>query len=111
LLLFFTLFYFIYFNIRDLQFPSDSNKNSELNSFIKALLNKKVNHRVCSISKLKSLPLFADYVWDDLLDFKIKPPFIPQTEDLSKDINKYKTSFEENLKVYFKLIIINNKFV
>jgi hypothetical protein len=86
-----------------LAFPYDANKSSDLNVFIKALLNKKVNQRICSFSKLKSLPFFADYVWDDLVDFKIKPPFIPQSEDLSKSIGKFTTPFEEVLKVTYKI--------
>ena len=34
-------------------FPSENSKVSNVNSFIKCLLNKKVNERICNVSALK----------------------------------------------------------
>jgi len=84
-----------------LRFPDDSTKNSELNSFIKLLLNKKVNQRVCSFSKLKTTNFLSDFNWEDLLDFKIKPPYIPECKDFLNNLSSHSNSYEETLKVYY----------
>ena len=38
---------------KNLSFPSESSKYQNINAFIKDLLAKKVNERVCNVSKLK----------------------------------------------------------
>lgn len=81
-------------------FPSDTNKQNDLNIFIKTVLNKKVNHRVCSLSKLRNLAFLSDFVWDDLTDFKLKPPFIPTVEELGKDFENFNNQFEVIIKVF-----------
>lgn len=95
---------------KDLKFPEDANKNSDLNSFIKLLLNKKVNQRVCSFSKLKTAKFLEEFSWEDLLDFKIKPPFIPEVEDYSKYLTTHLKLYEGVLrvKINFKIIIFLN---
>lgn len=102
---FYSLFNFIKL-IRELRFPDDSTKNAELNSFIKLLLNKKVNQRVCSFSKLKTTNFLADFNWEDLLDFKIKPPYIPECKDFVNNLSSHSNLYEEVLKV---IIYINSK--
>jgi hypothetical protein len=59
-----------------------------------------VNHRICSFSKLKTLSLFKDFKFDELIDFKLKPPYIPETLDFN---NKFNDSilFQEFLNVKY----------
>ena len=45
---------------------------------IKSLLTKKVAERICSLEKAKELEAFENFNWDDLLDFKIIPQYIPK---------------------------------
>lgn len=87
-----------------MNFPNDTNKNSELNSFIKLILNKKVNHRVCSFSKLKASSFLNDFNWDDLMDFKIKPPYIPECEDYGNNLSSYTNPFDGVLRVKFFIL-------
>lgn len=35
-----------------------------------------------------------DFNWDDLIDFKIKPPFIPEWNEIDKQIEKFSNTFE-----------------
>ncbi len=80
-------------------FPPDTSKTSDLNILIKCILNKKLNHRVCSFNKLKSMPFFYDFNWDDLIDFKLNPPFIPEVEDMKKQMDKFTNYFDVAIKV------------
>ena len=52
------------------------------------LLNKKVNERICNVSILKQRPFFADFDFDKLNDFKLTPPYIPQTSDLTQYLSQ-----------------------
>ena len=65
-------------------FPSDNIKYINVNNFINDLLNKKVNLRICNVNFLKQKPFFNDLDFDNLIDFKLTPPYIPQTSDLTK---------------------------
>jgi hypothetical protein len=47
-----------------------------------------------------------DFNWNYLMDFKLKPPYIPATSDWSKNIGSIITPLEMILKV--KLILIKN---
>jgi hypothetical protein len=70
------------------------------------LLNKKVNQRICTFSKLKTANFLADFIWEDLLDLKIKPPYIPECEDYTKYLTTNLNPFENFLKViYYNYII------
>ena len=100
--------FFCKFYIRDLRFPDDANKNSDLNSFIKLILNKKVNQRVCSFSKLKTTNFLSDFIWEELLDFKIKPPYIPECEDFTKYLTTHLNPFEAVLRVIFYYIFFSD---
>jgi len=92
-----------------LTFSSDVSTSSNLNTFIKALLTKRLNKRICSVSKLKALPFFAEYSWDDLIDFKITPPFIPKSEDeFAENFANFNTPFEQVNSVSFLLYIFNS---
>ena len=66
---------------------------------IKSLLTKKVAERICSLEKAKELDAFENFNWDDLLDFKIIPQYIPKKPNIKgfKDYNqKYIKYLEEN---------------
>jgi ribosomal protein L21E len=93
------LFYLILSIIfRDLIFPND-NKINDFIVFTKSLLNKKVNERICSFSKLKLNSFLQNFNWDDLVDLKIKPSYIPEIEDYSKKINNFTKDFETQINV------------
>ena len=93
-----------------MRFPDDANKNSDLNSFIKLLLNKKVNQRVCSFSKLKPSKFLEEFNWEDFMDFIITPPFIPEVENYNKYLTTHLNPFEGFLKVNKKLMNLLKKF-
>jgi hypothetical protein len=79
-------------------FPND-NKINDFIVFTKSLLNKKVNERICSFSKLKLNSFLQNFNWDDLVDLKIKPSYIPEIEDYSKKINNFTKDFETQINV------------
>ena len=66
-------------------FPKDSNKFSKVNEFIKELLAKKVNERVCNVSKLKQKPFFEKFEFNKLNDFQLEPPYKPEKKDKAED--------------------------
>ena len=69
---------------KNLVYPKDSNKFVNVNEFIKELLSKKVNERVCNVSKLKQKPFFEGFEFNKLNDFQLQPPFKPEKKDMSK---------------------------
>jgi hypothetical protein len=71
--------------------------------FIRSILCKKVNQRNCSFTKLKSAEFFNDFQWDDLIDFKLKAPYIPETHDWSKHVEHKTHLYEKTINV-FKII-------
>ena len=68
----------------DFSFPSDNTKYSNINNFIRCLLNKKVNERICNVPKLKKKSFFEGFEFDKLNDFKLKAPFLPRNQNFSK---------------------------
>ena len=76
---------------KNLVFPSD--KFGNVNSFIKELLAKKVNERLCNVSKLKQKPFFEGFDFNKLNDFQLDPPFKPT-------INNDKTKFLKSTEPY-----------
>ena len=69
---------------KNLVYPKDSNKFGKVNEFIKELLSKKVNERVCNVSKLKQKAFFEGFEFSKLNDFQLQPPFKPEKKDMSK---------------------------
>jgi hypothetical protein len=49
------------------------------------MLNKKISGRMCNLNKIKETEFFENFEWNDLVDFKLKPPYTP----------KFDTSFNE----------------
>ena len=56
------------------------NKLKDIENCIRGLLCKNVNKRTCSLHLIKELELFKDYDFHQLLEFKIKAPYIPTPE-------------------------------
>ena len=63
------------------------------------ILTKKVSHRNCSFRKLKVSEFFENFKWDELNDFRIKVPFIPETVDISKQIKIMNIQYEKIIQV------------
>ena len=64
---------------------------------IKSLLTKKVAERICSLEKAKDLEAFENFNWDELLDFKIIPQYIPKKSNI-KQFKDYRTKYINYLK-------------
>ena len=73
---------------KDFFFPSENVKYANVNTLIADLLAKKVNERICNVSILKQKAFFSDFDFDQLNDFKLTPPYIPHTSDLSQYLNQ-----------------------
>ena len=82
---------------KTLVFPSENNKFANVNSFIRELLAKKVNERLCNVSKLKQKPFFEGFEFNRLNDFQLEPPYKPVKNDMSKFF-KETTSYENMVK-------------
>ena len=82
-----------------MEFPYDTNNYKIVNGFIKELLAKKVNERICNVSKLKKTEFFKGFDFDKLNDFQLEPPFKPEKKDLSYYLKEtkilYKNIFKE----------------
>ena len=81
-----------------LEFPYDSSKYKVVNNFIKELLAKKVNERICNVSKLKKMEFFDGFDFDKLNDFQLEPPHKPDKKDLSYYLKETKTLYENTFK-------------
>ena len=72
----------------DFSFPCENTKVVNVNSFIRCLLNKKVNERACNVSKLKRKAFFEGFEFDKLNDFKLKAPHKPLKQNFAKYLNE-----------------------
>lgn len=79
---------------KDLKLPKSG--DGVVNEFIKALLKKKVNERLCSLEKVKENEFYKDFNWDDLKEFKARPPNIPQKYQI-KPFENYTIKYMEHL--------------
>ena len=89
---------------KSLVFPSENNKVAAVNSFIKELLAKKVNERLCNVSKLKQKSFFEGFEFNKLNDFQLEPPFKPAKNDLSKflkNLEPYENIFKDEKESVF----------
>ena len=80
---------------KDLSLPYNGDKS--VNSFIKAVLNKKVSKRLSSLEQAKKHIFFNDFNWDDLIDLQIKPPYIPESIEI-KGFDNYPEKYVDHLK-------------
>ena len=83
---------------KDFCFPSLNEKYHYVNTFIKDLLTKKVNQRICNFHVLKKRPFFAGFEFDKLNDFKLESPYVPNTSDMKKYLKETKSKYEEMFK-------------
>ena len=68
------------------------------------ILCKKVSQRNCSFRKLKVAEYFDSFKWDELVDFRMKPPFLPESLDLTKQVQIFTNNYEMIIQVYKFLI-------
>ena len=80
---------------KDLSLPY--NGDPSVNSFIKAVLNKKVSKRLCSLEAAKKHNFFKDFNWNDLIDLQLKPPYIPESVEI-KSFEEYPMTYIDYLK-------------
>ena len=69
-----------------------------MNEFISELLSKKVNERVCNVSKLKQKAFFEKFEFNKLNDFQLEPPYKPEKKDTSKyfqETKAYESIFKD----------------
>ena len=82
-------------------FPSENSKVENVNNFIRCLLNKKVNERICNVSALKKKPFFEGFEFDKLNDFRLKAPYRPNKQNFDKYLkenNPYENYVKEDTK-------------
>jgi cGMP-dependent protein kinase len=82
---------------KNVVFPCNTPKYANINNFIKELLHKKMNERVCNVAKLKQMPFFEGFEFNKLNDFQLEPPFKTVKNDLSKYL-KASEPYENVLK-------------
>ena len=68
------------------------NGDSKIITMIKSLLTKKVADRICTLEKAKKLEVFENFNWDELLEFKIIPQYIPKKVNL-KEFKEYNQKY------------------
>ena len=83
------------------------NADPNITQLILGLLKKKVAYRICSLEKAKKLNLFKNFNWDDLIELKLSPPYIPKTMIL-KDFNDYNGKYIDYVKNQLESKIDNN---
>jgi hypothetical protein len=49
---------------------------------------------------MKGSELFSDFVWDDLIDLKIKSPYVPEAWDLNNHLNNVMNPYEAVIEVF-----------
>ena len=69
------------------------------------MLEKKVEKRICNFSNIKKMDLFYDFNWNDLINYNLKSPFIPDVPnlnniDISSFDNKYHNYIEKEIYKY-----------
>lgn len=64
----------------------DFPETGEISELLGSLLRKDVWERLCDIDLLKKFRFFQDFDWNQLIDMKIKPPFIPQNIEKTEHI-------------------------
>ena len=91
---------------REVTLPSRG--DATVNSFISFLLKKKVNERLCSLDMAKKHEFYKDFVWEDLIDFHLEPPFIPK-ETQTNQLSEYQKKYIDVLKEEENKMKINNE--
>ena len=95
----------IYKNILqcNFHFPFKDSNLTDVNHLNSGLLAKKTERRLSIFSKIQNLDFFFDFNWNDLINLNMKPPFVPDVENMkiffcSKQYNtKYFEYIEKNI--------------
>ena len=53
---------------------------------------------MCSFEKIKNHDFYKDFNWDDLMNFKLNPPYIPKTKLLNQ-CKTYTMKYIDYLKI------------
>ena len=77
-------------------YPNNNSENIYINHLIDGLLCKKVEKRLCNISKIKKMKVFENFNWNELLNRSMKPPFIPEVPNLCEiQLDQFKMKYED----------------
>ena len=77
-------------------YPNNNSENIYINHLIDGLLCKKVEKRLCNISKIKKMKVFEKFNWNQLLERNMKPPYIPHVPNLSQiNLEQFKIKYED----------------
>ena len=77
----------------------------EFNHFLGSMLNKKPTSRLCTLDKIQNDPLYKGFNWKELMEFKMKPPYVPKAKEL-----KDSSSSLNNTRKAFLPLILKYKF-
>ena len=75
----------------------------EFNHFIGTMLNKKPTNRLCTLQSIQSDRLYKGFKWNELMQFKLKPPYIPKQKvlkDIKSSLNNIRTPFLPLIQKY-----------
>ena len=88
-------------------FPSENN-HVDINSLFKMILAKNINQRLINFNHIKAHPFFKKFEFDQLLDFSIQPPHIPDNLfQNNKDPITMLKNKNKQLKEFLIVVIIN----
>jgi hypothetical protein len=54
---------------------------------------------------MKMSELYIDFNWDDLVDFKMKAPYIPDSLNISEHLNNQMSTYESVIEVLLVNIV------
>ena len=86
---------------KEVSFPEKN--NNEINSLVSSLLEKNENKRNCDFRSIKNHLLFSDFNWDELIQYKVKPPYVPGKDWRHNEENL------QNINIPFVTFIDNEK--
>ena len=78
--------------------PNENSKTVSVNCLIRDLLNKKVNERECNVNNLMNKPFFEGFDFEELIDFKLAPPYKPRKTINVSQYLKESCPYENMLK-------------
>jgi hypothetical protein len=84
----------------------------EVSEFISNLIKKNVWERMCNFELIKRTRMFEKFNWNELIDLKLKPLFIPKprinVDEILKRGNEYLERYSEFLNKEGRVQIIEN---
>ena len=77
----------------EIKFEDD---DSDFNDFVRGLLQKEPEKRLCSLKKIKKMKIFEDFDWNGLFNKEIQAPFLPEKFNLSNvNFNDFNVNYED----------------